>query len=71
MSRTHFLKLTFRARRRDAARVSAILPYHPDYESTQHEEDDEVYLADGERFTEYGKGRRMVQVWRGSEGYEE
>ena len=49
---------SLRTRRRDPVRVSAIPPYHPDYrdELAQHQEDDEVYSADGERFGEYGKG---------------
>lgn len=64
-----------RARKHDATGISAVPPYHPDYdESAQHEygggEVDDDY-DDGERFAEYEKVRqRMPFVRRGSEGYE-
>jgi hypothetical protein len=64
ISRTH-LKLTLRARTTpDTPRVSAIPPYHPDYDSAQYEEDDEVYLADCKRFIEYEKGGTCAGVAR-------
>ena len=69
-----------RARKRSAgAGVSAVPPYHPDYEPPAEEwedgEGDYDYDGDdnddddgGERFAEYERG--MARVRRGSEGYE-
>jgi palmitoyltransferase len=66
-----------RARKRGASGVSAVPPYHPDYEPGQEDEYNEYNEAvdydDGERFAEYEKGqlqRRVHHVRRGSEGYE-
>ncbi len=67
-----------RARKRDTAGISAVPPYHPDYdESAQDEYDDndgevDYDYDDGEQFAEYGKLRQraMPRVRRGSEGYE-
>jgi hypothetical protein len=44
--------------RRDAAKISARPPYGRDYKSIRHEEDDEVYLDDGEGLPDYERGRR-------------
>lgn len=61
-----------RSRKRGTAEISAVPPYHPDYEPAQHEFDVDVEddYDDGERFAEYEKGRRAAHVRRGSEGYE-
>jgi len=66
-------QLRSRKRRGD---ISAVPPYHPDYEppaeDLQDESDDEGGGDDddGERFAEYEHGRRAAHVRRGSEGYE-
>ena len=57
-----------RSRKRVSAEISAVPPYHPDYEPAQHEYDE--YGDDGERFAEYEKGQRAAHVRHGSEGYE-
>jgi len=65
-----------RARKRGAdPGVSAVPPYHPDYEPAEEWEDKEGGYDDGdggddggERFAEYERG--MARVRRGSEGYE-
>lgn len=64
-----------RARKHYAAGISAVPPYHPDYDESAQDEDggDEVDYDydDGERFAEYEKVRqRKPFVRRGSEGYE-
>jgi palmitoyltransferase ZDHHC6 len=57
-----------RSRKHVSASISAVPPYHPDYEPAQHEYDDG---DDGERFAEYEMGRRAAAHVRcGSEGYE-
>jgi len=63
--------------------VSAVPPYHPDYEPAQRwqddddgaydhhdKDDDDDDEAEGERFAEYEHQRRTAHVRRGSEGYE-
>jgi hypothetical protein len=60
-----------RARKRGAAGISAVPPYHPDYEPAQREYEDDEGDDDGERYAEYEKGRRRTaHVRHGSEGYE-
>ena len=61
-----------RSRKRVATEISAVPPYHPDYEPAQHEYDEygEDDGDDGERFAEYEKGQRAAHVRHGSEGYE-
>lgn len=66
-----------RARKRPASGISAVPPYHPDYEPEQEHEYGQVDYDDdgddGERFAEYEKGLRQRgahRVRRGSEGYE-
>jgi len=69
-------QLRSRKRRSD---ISAVPPYHPDYEPPAAEDfqdesdEDGRYHGDdddGERFTEYERGRRAAHVRHGSEGYE-
>ncbi|KAH9958986.1 hypothetical protein BC827DRAFT_1089348, partial [Russula dissimulans] len=50
--------------------ISAVPPYHPDYEPPTEDLQDESDDDDGERFAEYERGRRAAHVRRGSEGYE-
>lgn len=53
-----------RARKRDVSGISAVPPYHPDYEPADDDDDDD------EQFAEYAKGMAHHHVRRGSEGYE-
>ena len=61
--------------------VSAVPPYHPDYEPAQdwqddgdgayyHRDNDDDDDGEGERFAEYESQRRTAHVRHGSEGYE-
>lgn len=63
--------------------VSAVPPYHPDYDPAQdwqddgdgdgayyHHDNDDDNEDEGERFAEYEKQRRTAHVRHGSEGYE-
>jgi palmitoyltransferase len=61
-----------RSRKRGAAEISTVPPYHPDYEPAQHEygDNDEDDYDDGEQFAEFEMGRRAAHVRHGSEGYE-
>src|SRR6266852_7066617 len=71
---THTLKPRLRARKRDTAGISAVPPYHPDYDEPAQLEyggGEVVYDDDdGELFAEYEKVRqRMPFVRRGSSGH--